>query len=145
MPRRIKLKIITPERVVVEEEVDSVTLPAAAGEITVLPNHIPLVSTLTTGVITLRKSGEEKYIASSGGFLEVKPGSEVTVLADTADRADELLWEKVEAAKKAAEEAVEEARRGDRESYAAAVGILERELARLRAVTRHRRREKQKR
>lgn len=139
---KIKFKLITPERVVLEDEVDSVTLPAKEGEITVLPNHIPLVSILSTGVITLRKDKEEIDIASSGGFVEVLPDSQVVVLADTAETAEELTIEKVEEAKKRAEEILQEKRYSDEAGQAAALGSLERELARLKAITKKRHREK---
>ncbi|MDZ4285011.1 MAG: F0F1 ATP synthase subunit epsilon, partial [Patescibacteria group bacterium] len=59
----LHIKIITPERVVLEEDVDSLSLPTPDGEITVLPNHRPLVSLLATGAMTLRKGGEESHLA----------------------------------------------------------------------------------
>ena len=133
----IQFKLVTPEGTVLEETVDSITLPAKDGEITVLPEHIPLVSLLVTGVITLRTADGERHLASSGGFVEVLPESRVTVFADTAERAEELTLEAVEAAKVRAEAALKEKTGATQEEYASAVGSLERELARLKAIRRH--------
>jgi F-type H+-transporting ATPase subunit epsilon len=132
----LKFEITTPERVVLTREADSVSVPTSSGEITVLPGHIPLVSVLATGMITVRRGQAEEYLAVSGGFLEVGADGRVRALADSADRADELDMEKVEAARRAAEEALSEKRRAADVSSAAAVASLERELARLR-VARH--------
>ena len=134
----IQFKLVTPERTVLEEAVDAVTLPAKDGEITVLPEHIPLVSILTAGVITLRTADAERHLASSGGFVEVLPESRVTVFADTAERAEELTLEAVERARERAEAVVKEKTLASQEEYASAVGGLERELARLKAIRRHR-------
>ncbi|MAF80219.1 ATP synthase F1 subunit epsilon [bacterium] len=126
--------IVTPERTVFNDEVDSVTLPARQGEITVLPGHLPLITPLSSGVITLQKGKEEVHMASSGGFVQVLPDSKIRVLADTAEKAEELTEEKVEQAKKKAEELVHEKRNADKASYISALGSLERELARLKVI-----------
>lgn len=70
---KIHFKIATPERVVYESEVDSVTCPTQMGEITVLPNHIPLVANLKAGELKIVENGQQKFIALSGGFIEVRP------------------------------------------------------------------------
>src|SRR3972149_11328106 len=86
----LSLQIITPERVVFSEEgVDSVTLPGAEGELTVLPSHAPLMTGLRPGALMFRKGGEEIDVALSGGFLEVRD-DKVVVLADSAERSDEI-------------------------------------------------------
>jgi len=134
----LQFEITTPERIVLKREVDSVTVPTASGEITVLPHHVPLVSVLQSGMITLRRGAEEEYLAVSGGFLEVGVGGRVRALADTAERAEELDMKKVEEARKKAEEALGEARRAADVSSVAAVASLERELARLKVARRYR-------
>ena len=144
----ITFEIATPERVVYKEEVDSLTLPTKDGEITVLPNHIPLVSALVPGAITVRKGKEESYMAVSGGFIEVqpsfakasegKPQTRVVVLADTAERAEELTEAAIEKARMDAENALKEKRSMDDETFAAAAAGLERELARLKVARSHR-------
>jgi len=132
----LNFKIITPERKVHEDTVDSITLPAEGGEITILPNHVPLISLLQAGVITLKKGSEEYHLASSGGFVEVLSNSRVVVLADTAERAEELIAEAVEEARLKAKEAVTQAKAQDDVAQAAALSHLEREIARLRAIKR---------
>jgi len=134
MTTKIKFQITTPEREVYSDEVDQVTLPTLDGEITVLPNHLPLVSVLVPGEAKVIRDGEETLMAVSGGFIEIQHDSKVIVLADTAERADELDIEKIEEAKKNAEKALEEKRDLDDESFAEAAATLERELARLRVA-----------
>lgn len=135
---KLTFKIVTPERVVFEDDgVDAISLPTEEGEITILPHHIPLVSLLRAGVLRIKKNGEEIPLAVSSGIIEVD-GQKVVVLADTAERADELEEEKIERAREAAKCLMEE-KRGDAQGYAEATATLERELARLRVVKRHRR------
>lgn len=134
----ITFEIATPERIVYKEQVDSLTLPTKEGEITILPNHIPLVAVLVPGVAVVRKGGKESYMAVSGGFIEVQPGNRVVVLADTAERADELTIAAIEKARDDAQKTLAEKRNLDDESFAAAAAGLERELARLKVARRHR-------
>jgi F-type H+-transporting ATPase subunit epsilon len=135
--KTLKFKIVTPERVVFEDTVDAAIMPTVQGEITVLPNHIPLVSLLKAGVMRLKKGAEETILAVSGGVIEVDGGS-IVVLADSAERADELDEEKIEKARADAVKLMEE-KRADTEGFAEASASLERELARLKVVRRHRR------
>lgn len=148
----ITFEIATPERIVYKEAVDSLTLPTKDGEITILPNHIPLVAVLVPGAITVRKGKEEQFMAVSGGFIEVQPAqispadkfqsgspnTRVVVLADTAERAEELTVTAIEKARADAERVLHEKRSMDDESFAAAAAGLERELARLKVARRHR-------
>lgn len=138
--KQLQFKIVTPERVVFEDTVDSVSLPTVEGEITVLPHHVPLVALLQAGVLRIKKGSEETPLAVSSGVIEVD-GKRVVVLADTAERADELEEEKIEKAREAAKKLMEE-KRGDAEGFAEATAALERELARLKIVKRYRRRGK---
>src|SRR3989338_3756889 len=133
----LQFKIVTPERIVFEDTVDAVILPTTEGEITVLPHHIPLVTLLRAGVLRIKKGNEETPLAVSSGIIEVD-GKRIVVLADTAERADELEEEKIERARAEAKRGMEE-KRGDAEGYAEATAALERELARLKVVKRHRR------
>ncbi len=134
MPMSIQFKVVTPAGTVYEDVVDIVTLPSRDGEISILPNHIPLVSLLRAGVITLKKNREEIHLSSSGGFVEILPESRVIVLADTAERADDLVLEKIEEAKKKAEEALNKIEREDEKGQAMALAALQREVARIRAI-----------
>jgi F-type H+-transporting ATPase subunit epsilon len=108
MSKQLKLKIITPERLVLEEMVDQVSLSTTLGEITVLPEHIPLITELTSGDIVALVNGEHVPMAVVGGFIEVKQDEKgvtnVVVLADFAEHLSELSDEKIEKAKTRAEE-----------------------------------------
>ncbi|HEV7423660.1 MAG TPA: ATP synthase F1 subunit epsilon [Candidatus Paceibacterota bacterium] len=108
MSKQLKLKIVTPERLILEEMVDQISLPTTEGEITVLPDHIPLIVGLASGDVVALVSGEHIPMAIVGGFVEVKKGeegnTEVAVLADFAEHVSELSDEKIEKAKARAEE-----------------------------------------
>ena len=110
MSKQLKLKIVTPERLILEEFVDQVSLPTTEGEITILPDHIPLITGLTSGDIVAVSKGEYVPMAIVGGFVEIKPGenggatTEVAVLADFGETVAELTDEKVAQAKTRAEE-----------------------------------------
>jgi F-type H+-transporting ATPase subunit epsilon len=134
----LHFELTTPERIVLKKEVDSVTLPTMEGEISVLPGHLPLVAPLAAGMMTVRRGGEEEYLAVSGGFVEVQPGSKLIILADTAERAEELDMLKVEEARQRAQKLLEEKRQAADVLDAAAVAGLERELVRLRVLKKHR-------
>ncbi len=134
----LHFKLVTPERVVFETDVDEVTLPTTSGEITILPHHIPLVATLVPGVARLKKGKVEEDVAVSGGFIEINENSQVHVLADTAERGFELKFDAIEAAKERAENVMREAVRSDETAYASAMAGLERELARYRVAHKHR-------
>jgi F-type H+-transporting ATPase subunit epsilon len=125
----MKLNIITPEKVVFSEDVDQVTIPTQDGEITVLPHHIPLVGLLKAGELIIKKGGTIIPLAVSGGVVQVHSGG-VTILADTAERVEEIIEERAEEARKAAEKLLEE-KRFDAEEYATLAAKMEKELARL--------------
>jgi len=135
---KLTFELTTPERIVEKKEVDGATLPTQEGEITVLPGHIPLVGNLRPGVVTLHVGEEREYLAVSGGFIEVQPDGRLIVLADTAERAEELDMEKIEEARERARKALEEKRDMDDVAAAAAISALERELARERTARKYR-------
>ena len=99
------LEIVTAERVVYSEDVSVVVAPGIIGDLGVLPSHAALLTRLRPGQLRVVKDGEESYLAVSGGFLEVL-GNRVTVLADTAEQAEEIDVERAEAALKLAQERV---------------------------------------
>ncbi len=132
----LHLELITPDGSLFEGDADSVSLPTPEGEITVLPHHIPLISIVSPGSILVRQGREEHFFAVSRGVVEIN-GKNLRILADTADRADQLQEEAIEKAKKEAEALVKE-KRDDREGFAEATAVLDRELARLHTVRRHR-------
>lgn len=101
----LKLEIVTPEKKVVETEADSVTVPTASGEAGILPNHAPLISALKPGVLSFSNRSGTERIAVGGGFVEVN-GDKVSVLADTAETADEINSEKARLDREEAEKAI---------------------------------------
>ena len=102
----IQLEIVTPERLVYQDEVESVNVPGVEGELGILPHHAPLVSTLGYGELRIRKGGAEESFAIVGGFVQVRP-DKVVVMAETADMASEIDVEKAQEARREAERALE--------------------------------------
>jgi len=101
--KTVAVSIVTPDGPVYEDEVEMVSTKAVSGELGILPGHVPLVAPLAIGSIRLQKGGKTDFVAVSGGFLEVRP-DKVTVLAQTAERAEEIDIDRAIAAKKRAEE-----------------------------------------
>ena len=150
--KSIKFSLVTPERKLLEEEVLQVTLPTEAGEVTILPDHIPYIATLKSGearVETVR--GESQHFVVLGGFVEFHNNA-LSVLADAAERADEIDLERAERAgalhrarldaAERAEERAKEIREKTLdvsvEEQSMAVAALERAWARLHVAKKHR-------
>jgi F-type H+-transporting ATPase subunit epsilon len=89
MADKIQLEVVTPERRVLAESVDMVTVPGLGGELGILPGHTPLISQLQTGVLTYAQDGKNSQLHVSGGFVEVRD-DHVAVLADVAERPEEI-------------------------------------------------------
>ncbi|MEI7689129.1 MAG: ATP synthase F1 subunit epsilon [Candidatus Nomurabacteria bacterium] len=108
MSKLLQLKIVTPEKLIIEEMVEQVTIPTKEGEITVLADHIPLIAPLSSGDIVAFVNGEHLPIAVVGGFVEVKANekgvTEVAILADFAEHVGDISDEVIEKAKAKAEE-----------------------------------------
>ncbi len=133
----LQLEIVTPERQVYSDTVDSVQVPGSEGELGVLPNHAPLVSTLGVGELRFRKGGVEESFAIVGGFLQVRP-DKVVVLAETADMASEIDLEKAQEARREAERALESGYH-EGADLAAARAALQQALLRIRVAERRHR------
>jgi F-type H+-transporting ATPase subunit epsilon len=134
----LSLQIITPERVVFEEQnVDSLTVPGADGELTILPQHAALMTALKPGPVVMRRGGEEIDLALSGGFMDVRD-DKVILLADTAERSEEIDQARAEEARRRAQERI--AAHDTSIDFARALAALERAQARLRVTERRRRR-----
>jgi F-type H+-transporting ATPase subunit epsilon len=134
----LKVDVVTAERNVYSGEgVDEVIVPGAEGELAILPLHAPLLTMIKPGVMRLVKGNEEDVVALTGGFLEVRD-NRVTILADAAERAEEIDVLKVEEARRAAERALQEKR--SEVEIAEAAAELQRALLRLRAAERRRKR-----
>ena len=134
----ILVEIVTPERRLLSEEVEMVTLPGSAGQMGVLRGHEPLLSTLDIGEIILhRPGGETQHIAVHGGVVEVRP-NKVTVLADLAEEAENIDVERAEAARRQAQESLESREAGHFDPTA--VVALRRSNLRLKVAQRRRQR-----
>lgn len=104
---KLHLEVITPERIVLAEEVDAVVIPAVEGEVTILPEHIPLFTRIKPGEVKYMKGRDEFFMAVESGFLEVRSDS-VNILTNFAVRSEEAQIAKAEAAKKRAEDQMRE-------------------------------------
>jgi F-type H+-transporting ATPase subunit epsilon len=105
LPTHLTLEIVTPDRSVVQERVDEVEIPGAEGYFGVLPGHTPLLAVLHVGELWYRKGSEKTYLSIALGFAEVLP-DRVTILAQLAERADEIDIARARAAKQRAEERI---------------------------------------
>jgi len=131
----MKFKIATPERIMLETDVDSVTLPTTMGEITILPNHIPLVSNLAAGEVRYTHQGKQDFFAVSGGVIEIRANKEIIVLADTAEFGHEIDLQRAEEARDRAQKMMANA---DDKTHAATSAILQKHLARINIARKHR-------
>lgn len=134
----MQFQIITPERVVSSDEIEQVSVPTSEGEITILKNHIPLVSVIKPGELKYKKDGEDFSLAVSGGFLEVRENGSVVILADTAEHAHEIDIERAEEAKVKAVELMKESRNKEEVEFEAFESQLEKHLVRLNVGNKYR-------
>ncbi len=132
----IHCEIVSQDRIVYQGDADMVILPGAAGEMGILPNHSPVLSTLQFGTIRVRTKGEEQYFTVAGGFVEVQP-DQITVLADAAENVEEIDIQRAEAARRRAEEALKEGIGKDTDTYLQIQAALKRSNLRLDAVRRY--------
>jgi len=139
----IQCDIITQERTVYSEQADYVSLPGTEGIMGILPNHAPLLTALTFGEVMIRRGGDEEFFAIGGGFAEVRP-DQVIVLADSAEHADEIDFERAQKARERAEQAMAEGVPGDSAAYAQIEAALRRAQIRV-DVSRRRRSSKPRR
>ncbi len=124
----INLTIVTPERAVVKEQVDELQIPGREGYLGILPGHAPLFSELKVGEVAYRKSTHWTFIAVAWGFVEVLP-DQVRLLAETAERAQEIDIERATRSKDRAEQRL--SRGGDDIDYNRALIALERAMIRI--------------
>jgi len=128
---KILLEIVTPDRVVVSEEVDIVTAPGVEGEFGVLANHAPMISALKIGPLHYRVGDKEEWVAISGGFCEVSK-NKITFLVETAERSYEIDVERALKAKERAEKRIQAyLAQAEKIDYIRARAALQRALTRL--------------
>jgi F-type H+-transporting ATPase subunit epsilon len=125
---KIDLKLVTPEKTLFEEDFESITLETEMGQITVLPNHAPLVASLVPGEFVVRRASEENFVHIDGGFVTISESGLVIILADAAERLDEID-EKIE------EEAIERAKVALAEEQMSSEEIAETEASILRGLS----------
>lgn len=105
----LHFQVITPEKTLIDTDVDEAIIPTTTGELTILPHHVPLLTQVAPGIVTIKTHGKEETFAIDGGFIEITEKS-VTILADFATSARDVSAAKAEEAKKAAEKAMKEKR-----------------------------------
>lgn len=137
--KRITLDIITQERHLLSKTVDKLVVPAISGELTILPNHIPLFTRLADGILLLIDGTSVEEFGVLGGFLDVGPNSHVTIMADSALRAEEVSETRALEAKRQAEEAMKQ--KGDEVAFRIAEGSLRQALLELKVARRSKRRD----
>jgi F-type H+-transporting ATPase subunit epsilon len=133
----IRCEIVSQDRLVFEGDVDIVVAPGTDGEMGILPHHAPLLTTLQPGTLRVRTQGREEVFAISGGVMEVQPNL-VTVLADAAERAEEIDISRAEEARRRAEESIKSGVPRNSEAYLAAEAALHRSNLRLQVARRRR-------
>ena len=132
------MRLVTPSRLLLDEEVDEVTGPGALGEFGVLPKHISFLTLLEVGEMSYKQGGERRHLAISGGYAEVLDDV-MTVLANAAEYADEIDVDRARNARERAEKKIAELNREERE-FAAAEAALHRALVRLQVAGKEARR-----
>ena len=133
LPTKLQLQIVSADRMLVNESVDEVEIPGADGYFGVLPGHTPLLALLQIGQLWYRQGQEMHYLAIAFGFAEVQP-DRVTILAQIAERADEVDVKRAEAAKRRAEERLAKPQ-VDMDAERARIALLK-SLIRLQVATR---------
>ena len=132
LPTSIELQIVTPDRMLVKEQVDEVEIPGSEGYFGVLPGHTPMLASLAVGEMWYRKGQEKTYLSLANGFCEVLP-DRVTILAQIAERAEDIDLARAEEAKRRAEQRLQNAKDVD---YERARTALVKSLARLQVASR---------
>jgi len=138
MADKIRLRVVTPSRMLLDEDVDEVTAPGELGEFGVLPNHIAFLTTLVPGELSYKQGSSKKTLAVSGGYAEVLDDV-MTVLAPAAEFADEIDSARAQRAKERAEKLMAELNRGEKD-WEMAEAALKRALVRLQVASREARR-----
>lgn len=129
MPEQIQLEVVTPERRLMSEAVDMVTVPGEGGELGILPGHTPLISQLRTGILTYTQGGTTGRLHISGGFMEVND-DRVSVLAEVAERPEEIDAERARRARERHEKSLN-ATTGNEDDFENSRVKLERSLIRI--------------
>jgi F-type H+-transporting ATPase subunit epsilon len=133
----IRCEIVSQDRQVFAGDADMVIVPGIQGEMGILPNHAPLLSTLKFGILRVRSKGAEQVFTVAGGVIEVQPDL-ITIMADAAENVQEIDISRAEAAKRRAEEYLKQGPPADGDTYLKIESALRRSNLRLEAVKRYR-------
>lgn len=134
IPKHLRLEFVTPERAIAHDDVDEVELPGLDGYLGVLPGHAPLLAALKTGEMWYRQGSEKKFAFIAGGFAEVVP-DRVSILAQVAERAEDIDLARAEASKRRAEESLAKPHVTEMDFETARIALL-RAITRLQ-ISRH--------
>lgn len=134
---KIDLQVVTPEKIAFEGEIDQISLPTKHGQITILPKHISLVSTIKHGELRIKNGSEEVLMAVYGGFVEVRK-NQVRVMTDLAERVEEIDEEKVQQARDEAQRRLKEKDQMSDVAFADTEALLEKSLTLLKVAQRKR-------
>lgn len=134
----MQLELITPEKVVLSQEVDELILDTPKGQIAVLPHHTNLLTKISPGEMVVKSHGKESYLAVTGGFLEISNGK-ITLLADFAVKSEEIIVEQAMKAQDRAKEALKKKESLSQQDYALASSELQKAIAQLHVANRRKR------
>lgn len=139
LTNKINLQIITPEKIAYKDKADQITLPTGDGEITIMANHIPLISTMKHGELVIKNDGKEIPMAVCNGFVEVRKNC-IIIMTDIAERVEEIDEQLAKEAKEKAQNLLKEKDRMSDVAFADATALLEKSLARIRVARRRKKR-----
>jgi len=133
--KTIHVSVVTPDGPVYESDVEMVSTKAQSGELGILPGHIPMVAPLKIGAVRLKNGGQTDFVAVSGGFIEVRPDN-VSILAQSAEKADDIDVERAKKAKERAEQRLQDNKR-ENVDFKRAELALQRAINRLNVTDKH--------
>jgi len=134
MENKLKLEVVSPHGPVFIEDVDEVSAQGTDGDFGVFPGHVPFITTLKIGLLTYRKGGDSRFIFVNSGYAEVSP-EKVVILADSAEKSEEIDVERAKAAMQRAEDRMKQA---DKIDFARATAALERATIRIQLAGKNR-------
>ncbi|OGJ22403.1 MAG: ATP synthase F1 subunit epsilon [Candidatus Pacebacteria bacterium RIFCSPHIGHO2_01_FULL_46_10] len=133
MSHHLTLTIVTQEKELLKQDIEQITAPTTSGEITVLPNHIPLFTQLQEGILRFKVDGKDTYVVITGGFMDVGPNNTITVLANSASFERDATLARAQEAREKAKEAMQE--KIDTQAFVIAEAPLQRVLMEMKAYT----------
>lgn len=133
MSHHLTLTIVTQEKELLKQDIEQITAPTTSGEITVLPNHIPLFTQLQEGILRFKTDGKDTYVVITGGFMDVGPNNAITVLANSASFERDATLARAQEAREKAKAAMQE--KIDTQAFVIAEAPLQRVLMEMKSYT----------